>query len=81
MDNITSKVGDAISDTTITTKIKAKLAADSIASAYNISIETNQGVVTLSGKAPNQEAVDRTINIVKDTDDVREVKNNLTIQD
>ncbi|MBA8667533.1 BON domain-containing protein [Holosporaceae bacterium 'Namur'] len=81
MDNITSKVGDAISDTTITTKIKAKLAADSIASAYNISVETNQGVVTLSGKAPNQEAVDRTINIVKDTDDVREVKNNLTIRD
>ena len=81
MDNITSKVGDAISDTTITTKIKAKLAADSIASAYNISVETNQGVVTVSGKAPNQEAVDRTINIVKDTDDVREVKNNLTIQD
>ncbi|KIE04856.1 hypothetical protein NF27_FN00050 [Candidatus Jidaibacter acanthamoeba] len=81
MDNITSKVGDAISDTTITTKIKAKLAADSIASAYNISVETNQGVVTVSGKAPNQEAVDRTINIVKDTDGVREVKNNLTIQD
>jgi hyperosmotically inducible protein len=81
MDNITNKVGDAISDTTITTKVKAKLAADSIASAYNINVETNQGVVTLSGKAPNQEAVDRTIKIVKDTDDVREIKNNLTIQD
>lgn len=81
MTNLTNKVGDAISDTTITTKIKAKLAADHIASAFNISVETNQGTVTLSGKAPNQEAVERTIYIVKDTDGVREVRNNLTIQD
>ncbi len=80
MTDITNKVGNAISDTAITTKIKAKLAADSIASAFKISVETTEGKVTLTGEVPNQEAVEKAISIAKNTEGVKEIKNNLTIK-
>lgn len=79
MTSITDNISNALSDTAITTKIKAKLAADSITSAYKVSVETNKGVVTISGKVPNQNAIDRTIDIVSDTDGVRDIINELSI--
>jgi len=45
MDN----AGDAVSDTWITSKVKSVFLADGSLSGIDIKVETNQGVVTLSG--------------------------------
>ncbi|WP_339526187.1 BON domain-containing protein [Pseudomonas sp. EA_35y_Pfl2_R111] len=43
------KAGDAVSDTWITSKVKSTFLADSSLSGIDIKVETNQGVVSLSG--------------------------------
>lgn len=43
------KAGDAVSDTWITGKVKSALLADDALSGMDIKVETNQGVVSLSG--------------------------------
>ncbi|GAB3371130.1 BON domain-containing protein [Azotobacter armeniacus] len=43
------KTGDAVSDTWITSKVKATFLADSDLDGMDIKVETNQGVVSLSG--------------------------------
>jgi len=40
---------DAVTDTWITSKVKSTFLADSTLSGIDIKVETNQGVVTLSG--------------------------------
>ena len=43
------KAEDAVSDTWITSKVKSTFLADSELSGIDIKVETNKGVVTLSG--------------------------------
>ena len=48
-----------VKDSIITTKIKAKLAEEKIASTVNISVDTdNKGMVVLSGTAKTQAEID-----------------------
>ena len=42
----------AVDDSTITVKVKGKLAADSQTSAIKIGVDTKNGIVTLSGTVP-----------------------------
>ncbi|MFZ6049151.1 BON domain-containing protein [Pseudomonas sp. CR3202] len=44
------KAEDAVSDTWITSKVKSKFLADKNLSGMDIKVETNQGVVALSGE-------------------------------
>ena len=48
------KTGAALSDAAITTKVKAKFAADSTVSATKIHVDTDNGVVKLTGTAKSQ---------------------------
>jgi hyperosmotically inducible protein len=65
----------------ITTKVKSKLAAKHLTSLTNIKVDTDDnGVVWLSGKAPNQDAVDMAAMIAKDTDGVTSVHNDVAVQ-
>ncbi len=45
--------GEAVSDTWITTKIKADLASTKDLKSTDISVETNNGVATLTGTVPS----------------------------
>jgi len=49
------KTGAAVSDAAITTKVKAKFAADSTVSATKIHVDTDNGVVKLTGTAKSQD--------------------------
>ncbi len=51
-----ANLGEAINDTSITAQVKGRLASDARTQNNTISVETNNGVVTLSGAAPNSEA-------------------------
>ena len=48
----------AVSDSWITTKVKSEIAANSISKLFKVSVKTKSGNVMLSGKLPNQDAID-----------------------
>ncbi|MEE4461577.1 BON domain-containing protein [Azotobacter chroococcum] len=55
------KAEDAVSDTWITSKVKSTFLADSDLDGMDIKVETNQGVVTLSGTVGSQAEKDLAI--------------------
>ena len=70
-----------VKDSAITTKIKSKLAADHITSLGRIRVDTDaDGVVYLSGSAHSKEAVNRAVEIARDTEGVRGVHSALVVK-
>jgi hyperosmotically inducible periplasmic protein len=70
-----------VKDSAITTKIKTKLAAERLSSLAKIHVETDaNGVVYLSGFANSQEQIDKAVEIARSTENVRDVKNQLTVK-
>lgn len=70
-----------VKDSAITTKIKAKLAKEHMASVAHIRVDTdNDGVVWLSGTAKSQAEVDQAVSIARETDGVKSVKNHIKIK-
>ncbi len=75
-----SQPGTFVSDSAITTKIKAKLAAQHLSSVAKIQVDTDaNGIVWLSGTAASEAEIDQAVAIAKDTAGVKTVKNNLTV--
>ena len=68
------------SDAGITGLVKTKLAADGKVSASEITVETTNGVVTLTGNVDSQEAKDQAILLAKETSGVREVKDMISVK-
>lgn len=69
-----------VKDSAITTKVKAKLAAEHLASLARIKVDTDAGgVVWLSGSAASQDEIDKAVSIAKNTEGVVSVKNNLKV--
>ena len=71
---------DKVDDATITTKVNAALAADKDLSALKIDVDTQNGVVTLSGPAPTATAKQRASEIAHNVKGVNSVNNQLTLQ-
>jgi len=67
-------------DAKITTTIKAKLAADPEISAFDVSVSTTEGKVTLSGKVKSPEMIGKAVALALETGDVREVVSVLKIE-
>ncbi len=74
-----SSAKEAVSDATITTKVKTELAMEKNVSATHIKVETDNGVVKLSGTARSKDEADRAASIAKDTKGVVSVQNNIQI--
>lgn len=72
--------GEYVDDSVITTKIKSMLAADDLLKSFQISVETYQGTVQLSGFVNSRKAVDKADEIVKSVKGVKSVKNNLIVK-
>ena len=72
---------EAVSDTTITGKVKSALAADvGLKTVTGINVDTdNSGVVTLSGKVDSADTKKRAEQVAKKVGGVKSVKNNLTV--
>ena len=76
----TEKAKEAISDATITAKIKTEFAKDKGVSALNINVDTdNKGVVTLKGTAKSKEEAAKAESIAKGVSGVTAVKNEITV--
>jgi hyperosmotically inducible periplasmic protein len=72
-------VGCAQTDAGITTKVKAKLAADDTVKAYQVDVDTREKVVTLSGNVETAAAKDRAAELARQTTGVIDVVNNITV--
>jgi len=67
------------SDPGVTTAVKSKLAADDTVKAYQIDVDTADGVVTLSGAVQTEAAKDRAMQLARETDGVTRVEDRLTV--
>ncbi len=69
-----------VKDSVITTKIKAKLAAEKLANVKRIKVDTDdKGVVTLSGTARTRKEADKAASIARNVEGVVTVENNIKI--
>jgi hyperosmotically inducible protein len=68
--------GQAVEDTLITTKVKASFAADPQVSALAISVDTENGVVSLSGVVESESERQRAIQLAQGIDGVKRVDAN-----
>lgn len=66
-------VGQYTNDSVITSKVKGKLLAEKHLKSANISVTTNDGVVTLTGTVPTEEMRDLAIDITRHTAEVKAV--------
>jgi hyperosmotically inducible protein len=76
-----SKPAHFVKNSVITTKIKTKLAAEHLASAKHIKVDTDRnGVVWMSGTANSQDEVDQAVAIAHDTEGVKTVNNHIKVR-
>jgi hyperosmotically inducible periplasmic protein len=69
----------AHSDPGISTAVKTRLAADETVKAYQIDVDTDNGIVTLSGAVETTAARDQAVIVARQTDGVRDVVDLLTV--
>jgi len=75
------KAATYVKDSTITAKVKAKLAADYPSSMAHIKVDTDKdGVVWLSGTAKSQDEADKAVAVAKATEGVKAVQNKIRIE-
>ena len=76
----TTKVGQYAGDSTITTKVKAKILEDKALKVAEINVETDHGVVLLSGFVSNPAEVELAEKVAHNVKGVKSVKNDLRVK-
>jgi len=71
---------EAIDDASITAQVKGSLLSHRSTSALKTKVETDNGVVTLSGKAKNAAEKDLVTKLAEDVNGVKSVVNNMAIE-
>jgi hyperosmotically inducible periplasmic protein len=72
--------GEKVDDAAITASVNASLARDKDLSAIRIDVDTQDGVVTLSGLAPSASAKEHASEVAHKVTGVQSVNNQLTIK-
>jgi hyperosmotically inducible protein len=72
--------GAYLDDSAITAKVKSAFMADREVSALNINVETNGGVVQLSGFASGRQEIDQAIKLARNVQGVKSVENNIQLK-
>jgi hyperosmotically inducible periplasmic protein len=73
-------LGEHIDDTTITSTVKTKLAAEKGTTLARIQVDTDRGVVQLSGVVDSAADKSRAEQITRSVGGVKSVKNNLQVK-
>ena len=73
-------MADATADARVTTSIKGKLVADPRLSALSISVNTTDGVVTLSGAVSTREEISKAMLLAMEVEGVKEVISTLQVR-
>jgi len=72
--------GQAIDDGVVTAKVKAKLIEDPVTKAHQINVDTFKGTVQLSGFVESDQARTRALQLARDVDGVKSVKDALQVR-
>jgi osmotically-inducible protein OsmY len=72
-------VNRTVDDATITTRVKTSLMNEPGVAAQNIGVQTNGGVVTLSGNVKSADEEQHAISAARKVEGVRDVKSQLKI--
>jgi hyperosmotically inducible protein len=72
--------GEVVDDSTITTKVKAKIFEDSVMKGMGISVDTFDGQVTLTGAVETPQQKDRAGELARSVYGVKKVNNLLNIK-
>src|SRR4030095_2166579 len=72
--------GEAVDDGVVTAKVKAALVADPVTKAHQINVETFKGTVQLSGFVETAEARTRALQLARDVEGVRKVKDAMEVR-
>jgi hyperosmotically inducible periplasmic protein len=72
-------VGDFLSDTELTAKIKSKMALDDSVRARRIDVSTTDGVVTLAGTVGSAAEHDQAVRLARNTKGIKEVVDHLKV--
>ncbi len=73
------RAGEMLSDGGITAKIKSKMALDDTVEARRINVSTRDHVVTLSGTVTSAKERERAVQLARETEGVKSVKDELRI--
>jgi osmotically-inducible protein OsmY len=79
-DRTHESTGEYMSDTWITTKVKAALVDDPVVKATEVNVETFKGVVQLSGFVSSREAMSEAIRLTGRIEGVKSVKNDMRVK-
>jgi osmotically-inducible protein OsmY len=69
-----------VTDSVITTRVKAKYAIDEVVKATKVKVDTKRGIVTLSGNAASKSEADRAVTLARETDGVNSVVNHIRVR-
>ncbi len=72
--------GAYLDDSAITARVMAAFVADKEVSALDVKVETNNGVVLLSGSASSRQASDRAVRIARSVEGVKSVENHIRLK-
>jgi hyperosmotically inducible periplasmic protein len=75
--NLNKTAGPAVSDATITARVKTKLLADGVTGT---TVDTTDGVVTLAGSVAGDEQKAKAETDARETEGVKDVKNELIVK-
>ncbi|MCB2184753.1 MAG: BON domain-containing protein [Desulfobulbaceae bacterium] len=70
-----------VEDATLTAKVKYRLMLNKHTDSFDINVDTDNAVVTLSGKVDDEEKKELALKLAENTSHVMEVKDNLTISE
>ena len=70
----------ALSNATLTGKIKAKITLDDTLKGASVGVDSNDGAVTLSGTVPTAAQHARVLQLTKETDGVKSVTDHLAVR-
>ena len=73
------RAGDAAANAALTSKVKTKFLADTAISGLRIDVDSNNGVVTLTGTVPTAAEKDRALKVARETDGVKSVIDRLKV--
>jgi hyperosmotically inducible protein len=74
-------VACSASDPGITTAVKTKLTADDVVKAYQVDVDTREGVVTLTGSVDSSIAKTRAVELARATDGVKDIVDNIVVEE
>lgn len=76
-----STMGNELDDTVVTTSVKAALLAEESIKSMDIKIETNKGVVQLSGFVNDNKQIDRAVAVAQAVAGVKGVQSRMVLKD